>query len=511
MVVEQNKFLMPPKYDRYVAWGYSDESIKIGYTDYEKSFITFENIQDGAIFCCCSPDSKIIITAGTNTVVNVWELSKLKQRRIQLKTRLFGHQDTVTCMAVSNSYHMLVTGSRDQSCIIWDINKWTFVRQLPNHYGAVSCVCINELTGDIVTASSTFVYLWNINGELLASVNAIPTSRTHLVLCVYMSQVNEWDDRNVILTGGTDGIVRMWSLGYNQVPENQADEKQQDFDSISQKTVTSGEDLDSNNKSNIMTPSSCVENATDSLDNQTKTIKQETDFFPESFNPDNLNEIKNDKDNVLFSTNENESESETASLIQEDNNNNNQNKNNTGSIKSETDDEFIMVDRNQFTTSNNEFNLKPGYVWRKELIFRNKLTMHTSYDRTDNSEPASVTAISISKDNRIIYVGDSRGRVYSWVCSENPGKSRADHWIKDDLVEKCKVCNVKFSFSERKHHCRNCGGIFCNNCSKFEIDIPRLHIYKPVRVCQSCLNQIKATAEQDALNQTTVSTPSSTS
>ena len=146
IVVEQNKFLMPPSFQRYIAWGFADESIKIGYTDYEKSYVTFENIQDGAIFCCCSPDSKIIITGGTSCTINVWELSKLKSRRLQLKARLYGHLDTVTCMAVSNSYHMLVTGSRDQTCIIWDINRWSFVRQLPNHYAAVSCACINELT-----------------------------------------------------------------------------------------------------------------------------------------------------------------------------------------------------------------------------------------------------------------------------------------------------------------------------------------------------------------------------
>ena len=61
IVAEQNKFLMPPSYQRYIAWGFSDESIRIGHNDYEKSFITFENIQDGAIFCCCSPDSKVLI------------------------------------------------------------------------------------------------------------------------------------------------------------------------------------------------------------------------------------------------------------------------------------------------------------------------------------------------------------------------------------------------------------------------------------------------------------------
>lgn len=38
-----------------------------------------------------------------------------------------------------------------------------------------------------------------------------------------------------------------------------------------------------------------------------------------------------------------------------------------------------------------------GFKWQRQLIFRTKLTMHTAYDRQDNSEPASVTSIAISK------------------------------------------------------------------------------------------------------------------
>lgn len=116
--------------------------------------------------------------------------------------------------------------------------------------------------------------------------------------------------------------------------------------------------------------------------------------------------------------------------------------------------------------------------------------MHTSYDRKDNSEPASVTAISVSKDHKTIYVGDSRGRIFSWVCTEMPGKQRADHWLKEDVIEQCKSCHTRFSFSERKHHCRDCGQVFCAQCTRYEIEIPRLNINKPVRVCQSCYNNV---------------------
>jgi len=41
--------------------------------------------------------------------------------------------------------------------------------------------------------------------------------------------------------------------------------------------------------------------------------------------------------------------------------------------------------------------LKEGHFWQRRLVFRGKLTMHTAYDRQDNKEPASITAISVSR------------------------------------------------------------------------------------------------------------------
>jgi hypothetical protein len=40
-----------------------------------------------------------------------------------------------------------------------------------------------------------------------------------------MSQVNEWDNNNVVLTGGTDGVIRMWSLGFTQVQDTELGEE----------------------------------------------------------------------------------------------------------------------------------------------------------------------------------------------------------------------------------------------------------------------------------------------
>lgn len=40
-------------------------------------------------------------------------------------------------------------------------------------------------------------------------------------------------------------------------------------------------------------------------------------------------------------------------------------------------------------------------------------------------------------------------------------------WTLDDLVKLCPYCAKSFTFARRRHHCRICGSILCNSCSKF--------------------------------------------
>ncbi|KAM9310625.1 RUN and FYVE domain-containing protein 2 [Pholidichthys leucotaenia] len=57
-------------------------------------------------------------------------------------------------------------------------------------------------------------------------------------------------------------------------------------------------------------------------------------------------------------------------------------------------------------------------------------------------------------------------------------------WLKDDEATHCKQCQKEFSISRRKHHCRNCGDIYCNGCSSHELSLPSYP--RPVRVCDIC-------------------------
>ncbi|XP_029298279.1 RUN and FYVE domain-containing protein 1 [Cottoperca gobio] len=57
-------------------------------------------------------------------------------------------------------------------------------------------------------------------------------------------------------------------------------------------------------------------------------------------------------------------------------------------------------------------------------------------------------------------------------------------WLKDDEATQCKHCDKEFSIARRKHHCRNCGDIYCNTCSSNELALPSYP--RPVRVCDVC-------------------------
>lgn len=56
-----------------------------------------------------------------------------------------------------------------------------------------------------------------------------------------------------------------------------------------------------------------------------------------------------------------------------------------------------------------------------------------------------------------------------------------DKWVDSNLIHKCQNCDNTFGFLNRKHHCRACGGVFCNVCCNSYKEIPKNIIKVPMQ------------------------------
>ncbi|RXN20951.1 myotubularin-related 3-like isoform X2 [Labeo rohita] len=67
-------------------------------------------------------------------------------------------------------------------------------------------------------------------------------------------------------------------------------------------------------------------------------------------------------------------------------------------------------------------------------------------------------------------------------------------WYPDHLAAQCYGCERGFWLATRKHHCRNCGNVFCASCCDQKIPVPSQQLFEPSRVCKSCYSSLQAPA-----------------
>lgn len=64
-------------------------------------------------------------------------------------------------------------------------------------------------------------------------------------------------------------------------------------------------------------------------------------------------------------------------------------------------------------------------------------------------------------------------------------------WYPDHLAAQCYGCESRFWLATRKHHCRNCGNVFCASCCDQKIPVPSQQLFEPSRVCKTCYSSLQ--------------------
>ncbi|UJR35882.1 hypothetical protein I4U23_028625 [Adineta vaga] len=129
---------------------------------------------------------------------------------------------------------------------------------------------------------------------------------------------------------------------------------------------------------------------------------------------------------------------------------------------------------------------------------------------TDCDENPYSWLISSPKKSFVVRANSDRER-QEWIahldrCIRHTREGRrhsenntvAAHWVPDDKSDTCMHCRTtKFSAYNRKHHCRNCGYIVCDGCSKKRFLLPHLDS-KSVRVCDACYSKLTTNSTNES-------------
>ncbi|KAL5212760.1 hypothetical protein ABZP36_023607 [Zizania latifolia] len=139
-----------------------------------------------------SSDGSVIATGSYDTTVMIWHAfrgkstdKKSRNVNYDLSTKdhviiespshiLCGHDDIITCLFVSTELDIVISGSKDGTCIFHTLREGTYVRSIRHPSGAGLSKLVASQHGRLVfySDSDLSLHMYSINGKLIASSEA---------------------------------------------------------------------------------------------------------------------------------------------------------------------------------------------------------------------------------------------------------------------------------------------------------------------------------------------------
>lgn len=211
---------IPPHYDRYMEWGFTDGSVRFYDSNSKKMVGLFEHLHSGQLTASLFVDGRTLITAGTDCTIAIWNVIKNEKGLVDLQnvTTLFGHKRPVVTLAASRSFSAFLSASSDGRVFLWDLNRSEFVRELDlgqmqkRNPVPIQAARINNVTGHIVLACGPRLIVSTLNGEKLLDQDICEGEDDYdgiTAVAVYEGVGNEWCERELLFTGHRRGVVKV--------------------------------------------------------------------------------------------------------------------------------------------------------------------------------------------------------------------------------------------------------------------------------------------------------------
>lgn len=170
-----------------------------------------------AIATPLDPASDVLLTASRDKSVLVWHLERSESNYGYPKRSLVGHAHYVQDVVISSDGQFALSGSWDGTLRLWDLTTGQTTCRFVGHTKDVLSVAFSVDNRQIVSGSrDKTIRLWNTLGEC-KYVIAEPEGHTEWVSCVRFSPITA---SPVIVSGGWDKLVKVWSLANCKLKSN---------------------------------------------------------------------------------------------------------------------------------------------------------------------------------------------------------------------------------------------------------------------------------------------------
>jgi len=198
--------------NRQIVSGSRDKSINLWNTLGQLKFTITEDGHKEWVSCVrFSPSAQapLIVSAGWDKVVKVWNLNHCK-----LRTNLLGHTGYVNNVAVSPDGSLCASGGKDGVAMLWDLIEGRHLSSLDSG-DIIHCLCFSPIRYWLCAASASTIKIWDLESKLVvaellpefpaggAKNKAVP------VQCISLAWSALGD---TLFAGYTDNVIRAWAV-----------------------------------------------------------------------------------------------------------------------------------------------------------------------------------------------------------------------------------------------------------------------------------------------------------
>ncbi|KAL4258196.1 Beach-domain-containing protein [Pleurotus pulmonarius] len=197
---------------------------------------------EGAYCTCASfADANCLVTGSSDYTVRLWTITRGAQIKvttpaingrernlqITLSHIMRIHTEEVICVTASRPWSAVLSGSKDGSAVLWDLNRGMYVRTIWHGHSeedSVHLVAINESTGYVATCSRLKLCLHTINGRPMATLDLTHLSSYSRLVPTITSMAfheREYSHLGILAIGCSDGAISLLTWTADGTPEGE--------------------------------------------------------------------------------------------------------------------------------------------------------------------------------------------------------------------------------------------------------------------------------------------------